>query len=268
MILGFRWAFQNEDNQRSWREQFYWDAGDSGSPTSENTVNFMARIATARARALVRSNTIVDVTVYPADNPRLTTITQLNRRGTLPANVGDEFPPDQDIAPASVLLQLSGTLGRRQYLMRGIADDDIKSSNFVPVGNRRGAYTTWFSYLNNSPLMIRYSIFGPSRTILEVSGSGTITLGAPAGVVPAGTLIDINTTVAGGGPSVRTRAKTRVASDPLEPTLYVYWSRGNCTQGIARTVTYGYTPINVYAQRIPARTRKTGGPLGKFRGRR
>jgi hypothetical protein len=258
--------FSNKNNQRSWSELFYRNFVDDDL-ASTFSIASRNRIAINRAQALVRSNVLTAITAWKVDEPRVTFAAEVNMPGMLQGPNPLDPDPQQDIAPASVLLQLNSADATRQYLMRGIADSDVVDGQFNPLGLARGQYNLWFRTITVEQLRIRFSNFAAIGLIDKIE-NGTITTISGVPATGEGALLAIRTEIAGGGKPVATRTRLRADVALNATELEVTWPFGNCDGGDVRRVVYGYSLITGYAQRIPARTRKTGGPKSKFRGRR
>lgn len=262
--FGFRYRFRNAHNQRSWTETFYREFGavTLGSTFVKSTVTLLAA---RRVACLSTGNSLVDVACFDPINPRSVIYYELD----LPGGLGlvGHVAAFQDTAPVSVLVRCSSIRAVRQYLMRGIADDDVLEGEFHPIGGHVVAYNAWFASLVSQPLLIRRRPPLVAPIPIGVIGTGGITLGqVPVVGIPADTPISVVTQVSGGGRRVRTNLVTKSAS--RGSFIDVDWTWGNCGGGYMTVLDNTYEPIIATAQRVATRTRKTGGPLGKFRGRR
>jgi len=261
--LGMTMQFSNYANQRSWSETFYRVTDETGA----DLVALMRLVCQFRARALVLGNTIIDITYWDEANPSFRTIVEVLQPGVLvTAGAGADPSANQDLAPAACMLVLSTGAGKgRYYLQRGIADGDMVAGSFIPAAGNAIGYQSWRNAITALQLCIRNATFSARFPIVDVT-DGLLTLTAAQPGWTVGSVLDLITRVSGNGPRVQERVVLRVAS--TTPALQIEWSRGFCTGGFARRVTYTYNPITVVTQRAVGRTRKTGGPRSRFRGRR
>jgi len=257
--LGFTMRFSNGGGRRSWTETFYVQYPDL---TPALTQEGLRLVCNSRAGALVAESQIVDVVYWNVANPRLRTLFGVY----IPGRQGWDLSPStvQDIAPAAVLVTLSSATRTRKYLMRGLVDLDVVNGQFQPVASRISGYTQWFQFIKNYPLRLRVSTFDPPRVLAGATSSGLQL--ASAAPITTGSICAVRTNIAGGGPRVSTRVK--ITADSLTAEWPCKWKRGNCTGGTVRKFTQAIEPILAYAERAAVRTRKTGGPLSRFRGRR
>ncbi len=122
--------------------------------------------------------------------------------------------------------------------------------------------------------MGKIAIFQPEAAIQQVGdytprpNQKVLWLATPF-TVPAikDSVIDIVTNVTGGGRRVATRVRV---VERVSDLIYVLngWPHGTCIGGAARKITYDYSIYTAVAPREDARTRKTGGPFTRFRGKR
>jgi len=263
--FGFRFRIQNRNNQRSWTETFYRFFGDV--TIDANIVRLgVTVLGQRRAGCLARNNTLVDVTVFDPANIRRVITYPLNLPGDL-GNASDPAIGVQDIAPAAILIKCSGVSSQRYYLMRGVADADVREGNFEPDGFNIPKYNTWINSLRSQPLqLLKRPQARPPMAIQSVGSLGLNLVTSPATIIPKGSQVRISTAISGNGPKVYTSAVTK--DDSTTTFVPIEWTRGNCTGGFLTVLSREYQDIVATAISVPARTRKTGGPLGKFRGRR
>lgn len=263
--FGFRFRLRNDQNQRSWTELWYKDFG-SLSLADPGVKTAVTAVARRRAGCLADGNVLVDITVFNPAVPRTAITYEVNLPGVIGQWVEGVVDGEQDIAPAAALLKLSSATSYRQYLMRGIADKDVRLGVFQPQATTLPSYRQWWNYIVSAQLQVakrpNAGVIVPIATVQ--TGSITTVNVIGAGIVADDTL-KIVTRVAGNGPRVRTTLRATATS--AGNSVPVDWSHGNCEGGAFVKIGFDYENIVSYAVREAARTRKTGGPLGKFRGR-
>lgn len=263
-FYSFRWRFGNRQNKRSWTEQWTNDMGTLGRVGIEGEIR---RQAATRVGALVVGNYMIDATYWPVLSPKETTLIPINLEG----RSGDLTvinSTDQDVVNVSLLIQLSAASGRRrQYLMRGIPDADFVNGSYQPRPTWFPQMQRWLDSITSAPpYQIRTSVFTPIAVPILTIAANVITFTSAIPTTATGTLLAIRTRVAGNGP--RVTARVLVLAPTTGATASVRWPHGNCEGGDARVVAYVQSSIVSLVWRQEGRTRKTGGPLTRFRGRR
>jgi len=256
---------QNFLNKRSYSEQFYASnlayAGVDDIPLAT-----IRGIGVARAQCLVATNGIPVIRVNDVDTPKIVRNFPVNLVGALP---GLALPgrSAQDVVNVSRYVTLNAANGSvSRYLQRGCLDSDVVGGEFTFATSGPAPYDNWLRYLKVFPLQLRGSSFGAPQAIATIGPAGIV---LPAGgIAPAnGQILNIKTQISGPGPKLNVRAKV-VSSNGLNVSLG-RWIWGNCTGGNFRVVGYTYGNIISFDNsQTEARTRKTGGPISKFRGRR
>jgi len=260
-VVAFTMKMQNKNNQRSWSDSFYKTFSAFDSAIIEPKLR---EIAQARATALVLSNTVVDITYWDVAVPSARTIIEVN----LPGVIGDFGGANgaQDLAPAARMISLSSGVGKaRQYLQRGICDADMVGGDFSPRPVAAPLYQSWITKIIAEQLQLRRSVFIEPAALLTVTQTVLTTVGA-APAWPKGSILSVRTRVAGNGPRISSRVLSRGV--PAVNAVPVSWAEGNCEGGDVRRVQYAYDNIVVASPRVIGRTRKTGGPISRFRGKR
>jgi len=269
MYIAFRFTFKNEGNQRSWTETFYKFFG-GGTPDSTGVKTAVRGFAAIRSTCLAQGNVLVTVTLFDPSNPHTTVIVETNFPGAMPAAPGGVETQDQDIVVSALMVKLIGTSRNRQYLMRGLPDYMFFKGNYAPTPLQGAVVQRWLDTITGQQFANRqFNSFniGGGGFIATVFATG-VTLTAPVTApLNKGDLLSVHTQIAGGGPTINTRVKMTGDTAVGQSTIPVSWNNGNCEGGKAKVMGLAFTQINETVKTTPARTRKTGGPLGKFRGR-
>lgn len=263
-FIGLRFRFANIEGRRSFTEIFY---AQRPTPDPASIASYITTFATQRANALVVTNQVLECVWWDILFPSITTTVPLGIPGTVPGESGSS----QDVVNVAYHVQLRASNVRRQYLIRGIADADIVNGSFSPRTTsalRYFNYLQWLRDLTNT-VSLRRTVFGDAIPITSITPT-QITLTAPlVAPIAKGTTLAVRSQVAGNGPRVTTRVRTMAAAATGASVLSVTWRRGNCTGGDVRPIVqYNLQQLTEVVGRTAARTRKTGGPFTRFRGRR
>lgn len=255
--------FTNYRGERSFTEQFYLDLS-SFANVAAIPNNVIQNIANARCLALAGLNLLPFVRVNEVNTPKIVRNFDTNQIGVL----GGMLNPDaQDVVNIARMSRVTSANGAKMnYLQRGVADGDVVAGKLTFDQNGPGPYNDWLAYLKTRPLQLRSSVFSAPKTINSIV-PGVIAFSDPTATYAPGTTLNIRTVVVGPGPKINVRVKV-TASVPGSVNV-ARWIWGNCTGGNARAIDYTYSNIiSAVAVDNTARTRKTGGPFSRFRGRR
>lgn len=262
--IGYRLRFENSENRRSWVEVFYINFSDD-----VNDVEVTARIKDDidhRAAALVQTNKVVDYTWWDLNNPVFTRYAIVNVPGAVPGS----GPSGQDVVNVAINLKLRTPTRRRNYLMRGLADADVVNGRFQPRALAQAFYNTWFDWLISPArgFALRKSGFGSNIPLLSCTATQLNTSVNLTDPIHEKQLLSVRTRVSDGGPRVNTRVRVLEEAAAGQAKIVVKWTRGFCSGGNARLVTYSLDNIANLTIDTAGRTRRTGGPFTRFRGRR
>lgn len=268
--LGLRIRLANSLNRRSWTETFYYQL-ESGGIQSDEARAVIGLYARYRAGTLASNNVVADVTIWDTDFPRTTLIIPFNTPGSIGAGDSDPALSVQDLAPVSLKVSIRSATRNRQYLMRGLPDADFVQGSYQPSPAHEAKTGTWLQWLQFPRQRLQLagrSSLTDNNIITQVTSDGISMQHNLSNPVAAGTLIAVTTNVAGNGPRVTTRVRSSGAAAVLQNGIPVKWKNGTCVGGKAEKLTFSYVGIESVTFDRAGRTRKTGGPLNRFRGRR
>ena len=247
-----------------WSELFYKQVSDSD--VGPNALLAVGRdLAQRRALVLTPVANIVGLRATNVAFPRITTLQRLNIQGQNTQILSSSGP---DVVNVAVLATMSSSLGgKRQYLMRGLLDDDVVDGNITMAQSGIGIFTTWFNYLGSGSFRIRDLQPGTPFPIGAVDGgTGIVDCSAAAGFAP-GDLVTLKTRTAGAGKKVNWTG-VLLSTGPLVVQLKNYkW--GNAFGGTITKQAVAYGDVARFTVPFPqrARTRQTGRPFDLLRGR-
>jgi len=248
---------------RSWDEQIYYEdsfAITVGTLDADRITTYAIR----RALCLPRGCRILFARVNVVDFPTIVRQIDLN----LPGVLGVLGTTNADLVNVSRKFQCRASSGRRaEFLSRCPADGDVVGGVFTYAENGEAPYSGWSNQFAEVPFKIRTSNFAAGIAITVVE---ELYFHSAAPIVTVkGDVWNVKTRVIGSGPRVYTNvvAQGPQGVDGRVPILG--WPHGSCVGGSVRKVTYTYNDIISVSVPSPiGRTRKTGGPFTKFRGRR
>lgn len=221
----------------------------------------------ARRRSLVLTPVarIVGIRATDVDFPRVTTLFRTAINGQNTQTLSSSGP---DVVNVAILATMSSSLGgKRQFLQRGLLDDDVISGEITLAQSGQGIFTTWFNHLGQGTYRIRDLVPGATATVVSVDGTlGQITIQAGA-AFDEGDLVTLKTHTVGNGKRVYWTGKLRGASATVLQMVGYKW--GDASGGVVTKQTVGYGVIGRFSVPFPqrARTRQTGRPFDLLRGR-
>jgi hypothetical protein len=254
----------NWGENAGWSETYYF-ADTGGTRTSADKLQECRVLANARATVLCSNATIVGVRWSLSSDPKKVFLAKPNVVGAL-TNLLTQTKTD---APTSALLiAMSGATGaKRNFLQRGLIDDDIKSGIITMEQSGIARWNQWLLFLSSRGMVIRDTVDEPGSAILHIDGETMVmTLSNAPAYVP-GETIHIVTNNSGGGKRVDWRGTVISVLDKLVQLKNFHW--GDCAGGLSHRMIVTYTEIIGFSMPIPQRqrTRQTGRPFGLLRGR-
>jgi len=247
-----------------WSEIYYKSV--SGSEVGPNSQQEVARdLAQRRALVLTPVARIIGLRTTNTDFPRITTLGRVAIQGQNTQILSSSGP---DVVNVAILATMSSDLGgKRQFLQRGLLDDDVVNGEITMAQSGTGIFTTWFNHLGNGTFRIRDLQPGTPRVVTSVDGvTGVVTV-ANADTFAINDLVTLVTKTSGNGKRVRWTGKV-INTGAGVVTLGNYkW--GNGTGGTLTKQTVNYGTVNRFRVPFPqrARTRQTGRPFDLLRGR-
>lgn len=221
----------------------------------------------ARRRALVLTPVarIVGIRATNVDTPRITTLFRTAVQGQNTQVLSTSGP---DVVNVAILATMSSSLGgKRQFLQRGLLDDDVISGEITLAQSGQGIFTTWFNHLGNGTFKMRDLQPGVVGTVSSVDGQLQQVSTLQGASFATGDLVTLKTHTAGNGKRVYWTGKVLGASPTVVQLIGYKW--GNATGGTLTKQTVGYGDIGRFNVPFPqrARTRQTGRPFDLLRGR-
>jgi len=247
-----------------WSEIYYKQV--SGSDVGPNAMLAVGRdLAQRRSLVLTPVATIVGLRATNVDFPRVTTLQRLAIAGQNTQVLSSSGP---DVVNVAILATMSSSLGgKRQFLMRGLLDDDVVDGNITLAQSGVGIFTTWFNFLGSGNFKIRDLQPGTPRPIGAVDGGTGIVDCSAAADFAVGDLVTLKSRTAGAGKKVNWTGLV-LSTGPLVVQLKNYkW--GNAFGGTLTKQTVAYGDVARFTVPFPqrARTRQTGRPFDLLRGR-
>jgi len=247
-----------------WSETFYKQISDSD--VGGNAMLEVGRdLAQRRALVLTPVATILGIRVANVAAPKVTFLQRVNIIGQNTQTLSSSGP---DVVNVAILATMNSSLGaKRQYLMRGLLDNDVIDGYITLAQSGTGIFTTWFNFLGNGSFRIRDLQPGDPKPIGDVDGNTGIVDCAAAATFAAGDLVTLKSYIAGSFRRVNWTGRV-LAVGPSVVQLQNY-TRGNATTGTLTKQTIDYGVVNRFRVPFPqrARTRQTGRPFDLQRGR-
>jgi hypothetical protein len=247
-----------------WSEIYYKQVSDSD--VSPNALLATGRdLAQRRALVLTPVARIVGLRATNTNIPRVTTLQRLAIQGQNTQILSSSGP---DVVNVAILATMSSSLGgKRQFLMRGLLDDDVVDGDITLAQSGVGIFTTWFNFLGSGSFKIRDLQPGTPRPIGAVAGgTGQVDCSAAADFA-VDDLVTLKTRTSGGGKKVNWTGRV-LSTGPTVVQLRNYkW--GDAFGGTLTKQTLAFGDIARFTVPFPqrARTRQTGRPFDLLRGR-
>jgi len=247
-----------------WSEIYY-------KQVSDGTIGPNEQLAVGRdlgqRRALVLTPVarIIGIRCTNVDFPRITTLGRVAIQGQNTQVLSSSGP---DVVNVAILATMSSSLGgKRQFLQRGLLDDDVVDGEITMAQSGVGIFTTWFNHLGNGSFRIRDLQPGVPKTVLSVDGAAGVVACPSAADFTVGSLVTLVTRTAGNGKRVRWTGRVQGIGPAVVQLANYKW--GNATGGTLTTQTPAFGTINRFVVPFPqrARTRQTGRPFDLLRGR-
>lgn len=247
-----------------WSEIYY--KYTSGGDVSGNALLEVGRdLARRRSLVLTPVARIVGLRATNTDFPKVTYLQRLAIQGQNTQILSSSGP---DVVNVAILATMNSSLGgKRQFLMRGLLDDDVVDGEITLAQSGVGIFTTWFNFLGSGSFRIRDLQPGTAFPIGDVDGGTGIVDCAAAASFAAGDLVVLKTRNAGAGKRVNWTGRV-LGVGPATVQLANY-SWGNAFGGTLTKQTLAFGEIGRFTVPFPqrARTRQTGRPFDLLRGR-
>jgi hypothetical protein len=247
-----------------WSEIYYKQISDSDvGPNAQIAVG--RDLAQRRALVLTPVATIVGVRCTNVLFPRVTTLARLGIKGQNTQLLSTSGP---DVVNVAILATMSSSLGgKRQFLMRGLLDDDVVDGEITLAQSGVGIFTTWFNFLGSGSFRIRDLQPGVAKPIGAVDGGSGIIDCSAAADFAVGDLVSLKTRTAGAGKKVDWTGL--VLSTGVGVVQLKNYKWGNAFGGTLTKQEVAYGTIGRFTVPFPqrARTRQTGRPFDLLRGR-
>jgi len=231
----------------------------------EATAAEAREIVNRRALVLTPFAVIIGVRASAVTAPKVVQLIKLAVRGQ---NTGTFSSPSPDIVQVAILATMSSNLGgKRQFLQRGLIDNDVVNGQITLASSGVAKFNGWFAFLSDGSFRMRDLTPIVTGIVDNVNGAtGVLTKGV-AGDFPEGSLVVVSTHVAGNGKRVRWTGKV-LKQDGVALTLK-NWRWGNCTGGTVTSQTESFGTIAPFIVPFPqrARIRQTGRPFDLLHGR-
>jgi len=245
--------------------EIYYKTVGSLSVTPSEQLEVGRDLCRRRSLVLTPKATILALRATDVTLPRITTLQRVNIQGQ---NTQILSSSQADVPNLAILATMNSSLGgKRQFLMRGLLDDDVVDGQITLAQSGTGIFTTWFNFLGTGFFLIRDLQNGIVRSITSIDGSTQTVSCASAADFSVGDLVTISSRTAGNGKRVRWTGKI-LGVGPLLLQLNGYkW--GNTTGGTITKVTVQYGTVGRFTVPFPqrCRTRQTGRPFDLLRGR-
>jgi len=247
-----------------WSEIYYKELSGGTVPISEQ-VEFGVDIARRRALVLTPKCMILAVRLTDVALPRVTTLRRLAIPGQNTQILSSSGP---DIPNVAILATMSSSAGgKRQFLQRGLLDDDVVDGYITLAQSGTGIFTTWFNHLGNGSYRIRDLVPGTPRAVASVDGATGIVSCAEAATFAQNDLVSLKSRTAGNGKRVYWTGRVLGVGPGIVQLANFKW--GNTTGGTLTKQTITWGVVGRFAVPFPqrARTRQTGRPFDLLRGR-
>lgn len=247
-----------------WSEIYYKQVSDSDvGPNAQLAVG--RDLAQRRALVLTPVARIIGLRATNVAFPKVTTLQRLAIQGQNTQLLSTSGP---DVVNIAILATMSSSLGgKRQFLMRGLLDDDVVDGDITLAQSGVGIFTTWFNFLGSGSFRIRDLQPGTPLPIGAVDGGTGIVDCSGAAAFAVDDLVTLKTRVAGGGKRIDWTGRV-LSTGPAVVQLRNYrW--GNAFGGTLTKQTLAFGDVARFTVPFPqrARTRQTGRPFDLLRGR-
>lgn len=266
-MVAFKYTFLFDWQSRAgWTETFY---KETASSTGQQIAGINADSwAAARARCLTAAASIIAVRVTPTNDPRNTTLFSIKKKGALGQGlILNNISPD--VVNDAQLTTLTSTSGvKRQYLIRGMDDNDIENGLITYGANGIAVMNRFLNFLVNQGWAMRDFVSSGQVAMTALDGATGIVTCDPIAGLGVGDIVVVNGRHVGNGKKVRWQGKVKTFGAGTI-TLKGYKFGSLAGPGTIEKITANYPTFQSHFEPDPnwARTRQTGRPFNLPRGR-